>query len=100
MGWYAVPDSFKIYLKVNIDVAAKRAFKDPNRKKSENLPTIEDQKNDMIKRAKNDLARYNNLYNVDRSDMSNYDFVLNTDNLTPEEVLQIVKQEYEKWKQN
>ena len=54
----------------------------------------------MIKRAKNDLARYNNLYKVDRSDMSNYDFVLNTDNLTPKEVLQTIKEEYEKWKQN
>ena len=100
MGWYAVPDSFKIYLKVDIDIAAKRAFNDPNRKRSENLPTLKDQKNDMIKRAKNDLMRYNNLYNVDRSDMSNYDLVLNTDKLAPKQVLEIIKQEYEKWKQN
>lgn len=99
MGWYAVPDSFKVYLKVNIDIAAKRAFNDPNRKRSENLPTLEAQKEDMIIRAKNDLLRYNKLYNVDRSDMSNYDFVLNTDHLSPEQVLNIIKQEYEKWKQ-
>lgn len=99
MGWYAVPNSFKVYLKVNIDIAAKRAFNDPNRKRSENLPTLKDQKEDMIKRAKNDLLRYNKLYHVDRSDMSNYDLVLDTDNLSPQQVLQIIKQEYEKWKQ-
>ena len=26
LGWYAVPESFKVYLTVDIDVAAKRAF--------------------------------------------------------------------------
>ena len=100
MGWYAVPDSFKVYLKVNIDIAAQRAFADPNRKRSENLPTLEAQKEDMIKRTKNDLSRYFNLYGVRRDDMSNYDFVLNTDNLTPEQVLNKIKEEYEKWREN
>ena len=98
LGWYAVPESFKVYLKVDIDIAAKRAFADPNRKRSENLPTVEAQKEDMIRRTKNDLARYYNLYNVRRDDMSNYDFVLCTDNLTPDEVLSKIKIEYEKWK--
>ena len=50
--------------------------------------------------TKNDLNRYFNLYGVRRDDMSNYDFVLNTDNLTPEEVLNNIKEEYEKWKEN
>lgn len=97
LGWYAVPESFKVYLKVDIDIAAKRAFADPNRKRSENLPTVEAQKEDMIRRTKNDLARYYNLYNVRRDDMSNYDFIVDTSNLTPEEVLNKIKEEYKKW---
>ena len=32
LGWYAVPESFKVYLKVDIDEAAKRAFNDEKRK--------------------------------------------------------------------
>lgn len=100
MGWYAVPESFKVYLKVNIDIAAQRAFSDPNRKRSEDLPTLQAQKEDMQKRAKNDLARYLDLYKVHRDDMSNYDFVLDTSNLTPDEVLNKIKEEYLKWKQN
>ena len=36
LGFYAVPESFKVYLKVDIDIAAKRAFADPDRKRSEN----------------------------------------------------------------
>lgn len=100
MGWYAVPESFKVYLKVNIDIAAQRAFADPNRKRSENLPTLETQKEDMIKRANNDLNRYFNLYGVKRNDMSNYDLVVNTDNLTIDEVFEKVKEEYLKWKED
>ena len=37
LGWYAVPQSFKVYLKVDIDVAAKRALNDEQRKSSENF---------------------------------------------------------------
>lgn len=98
MGWYAVPDSFKVYLKVDIDIAAQRAFADPNRKRAEDLPTVEAQKEDMIKRAKTDLTRYFNLYNVHRNDMSNYDLVIDTSNLKPEEVLSKIKEAYETWK--
>ena len=50
LGWYAVPDSFKIYLTVDIDVAAKRAFEDNNRKETECFETVEEQKQDMLRR--------------------------------------------------
>ena len=50
LGWYAVPQSFKVYLKVDIDVAAKRALNDEQRKSSENFNTLEEQKQDLIKR--------------------------------------------------
>ena len=100
MGWYAVPESFKVYLKVDIDIAAARAFADPNRKRAENLPTVEAQKEDMIRRYKTDLERYFNLYNVHRNDMSNYDLIIDTSNLTPNEVLNKIKEEYEIWKKD
>lgn len=82
-----------------MDVAAKRAFADPHRKRSEDLPTLEEQKADMIKRTKSDLQRYLDLYKVRRDDMNNYDLVIDTTNLKPEEVLEIIKQEYQKWKE-
>ncbi len=97
LGWYAVPESFKIYLRVNIDEAAKRAFNDPNRKKTENFATIEEQKNDMIKRFELENERYFNLYGVRKEDMSNYDYVLETTNLTPKEVNERIILAYKKW---
>lgn len=97
LGWYAVPESFKVYLTVDIDVAAQRAFLDPNRKETEKFNTIEEQKQDIIKRFNLENERYWNLYKVRKEDMSNYDLVIDTTKLKPEEVVDNIKKEYEKW---
>lgn len=96
-GWYAVPESFKVYLKVDIDVAAKRAFEDAMRKSSEKFDTVEEQKQDMQKRYKLENERYWELYGVRKEDESNYDLVIDTTNLTPEQVADKIEQEYTKW---
>lgn len=97
MGWYSVPESFKVYLKVDRDVGAQRAFGDEKRKRTENFNTVEEYKNDMIKRANLEVERYFNLYGVRKDDMSNYDLVVDTTCLTIEEVKQTILDEYDKW---
>lgn len=99
LGWYAVPESFKVYLKVDSDVAAKRAFEnqDESKKRTERFNSIEEQKADMQKRYELENERYYNVYGVRKDDMSNYDLVIDTTNLTPEQVADIIKNEYLKW---
>ncbi len=97
LGWYAVPQSFKIYLKVDTDVAAKRAFCDECRKETEKFNSLEEQKQDMITRFKLENERYFKIYNVHKDDMSNYDFVIDTTSLTPDQVAEKIINEYEKW---
>lgn len=99
LGWYAVPQSFKVYLKVDIDVAAKRAFEnqDEDKKQTERFNTIEEQKVDMEKRYKLENERYWKVYGVRKDDMSNYDLVIDTTNLTPQETAELIKIEYLKW---
>ena len=97
LGWFAVPESFKVYLKVDIDIAAKRAFEDMARKNTEKFQTVEEQKQDMIKRYKLENERYWNLYKVHKEDESNYDLVIDTTNYTPEEVADKIIEEYNKW---
>lgn len=97
LGWYAVPESFKVYLKVDINVAAKRAFEDETRKSSENFATIEEQKVDIEKRYKLENERYFQLYGVSKEDESNYDLVIDTTNLTPQEVADKIKESYFIW---
>ncbi len=102
LGWYAVPESFKVYLKVDIDVAAKRAFydKDIIKKKTETFNTIEEQKADMQKRYELENKRYWEVYGIRKDDMSNYDLVIDTTNLTPNEVSDLIKNEYFNWLKN
>ena len=59
--------------------------------------TIEEQKADIQKRYKLENDRYFNLYNVHKDDLSNYDFVIDTTNLTPKEAANKIKEEYHKW---
>lgn len=97
LGWYAVPESFKVYLTVDIDTAASRAFNDPNRKDTEKFATLEEQKKDLQKRYALENARYFELYNVKKDDLANYDFVIDTTKLTPEEVANCIIKKYKQW---
>lgn len=97
LGWYAVPESFKVYLKVDINEAAKRAFEDSKRKSTESFATVEEQKKDMQKRYLLENERYYNLYGIRKEDESHYDLVIDTTNFAPEEVAKKIIEEYEKW---
>ncbi|MBR3280521.1 MAG: (d)CMP kinase [Clostridia bacterium] len=97
LGFYTVPNSFKVYLKVDQDEGARRAFNDPDRKSTENFATVEEYKEDMIKRYNGENERYINLYGVNRADMSNYDLVVDTTNMTREEVKDKILEEYKNW---
>lgn len=97
LGWYAVPESFKVYLTVDINEAARRAFYDENRKETEKFETIEEQKQDLIKRYELENERYWNLYHVRKEDLSNYDLVLDTTEGNPEKIADKIIEEYRKW---
>lgn len=97
MGWYSVPESFKVYLKVDKEEGARRAFEDMLRKKSENFSSIEEYKIDMEKRYQSENERYFKLYGVKREDMSNYDLVIDTTHLSIQEVKEKILTEYKKW---
>lgn len=93
-----MPESFKVYLKVDINIAAKRVFNDETRRDSEKkFETVEEQKQDIEKRYTLENTRYFELYGVRKEDESNYDLVLDTSNLTPNEVADKIEEEYKKW---
>ena len=97
LGWFAIPSSFKVYLKVDIDIAVKRAYEDSARKDTEPFNSIEEAKEKITYRHKEETKRWIEEYGVDRDDMSNYDLVVDTSNLTPEQVAKKILDEYEKW---
>ncbi len=99
-GWYAVPDSFKIYLRVDISVAVERAFLDQARKDTEPYTSKKEAEEKIQYRHEQETKRWIEEYGVNRDDMSNYDFVIDTTSLSPEEICNRVIEAYQKWLEN
>ncbi|MDR3559240.1 MAG: cytidylate kinase family protein [Candidatus Pacebacteria bacterium] len=95
MAWHFIPQSTKIYLNVDEREGAKRVFaelqKDNSRNEMKNTPkTVEEVLKKIQARQKTDDTRYLQYYNVNIRDKKNYDFVLDTTELFPEEVFEKV----------
>ena len=98
LWFYAQPKAFKILLDVDEEVAWERIF---NAERSTDKHATKQHAIDEVKeRNSNDEARYMKLYNVDLWNPNNYNLVIDTSDRTPEEVLQIILDEYKayKWK--
>ncbi len=93
-SWYFIPHSLKIYLDVSPEEGAKRIFKSLQQKNDRNeatgLKTREDVLEANQNRIESDIKRYRQYYNIDVYDHKNYDFYLDTTNLTFDQVFQAV----------
>ena len=86
LGWHFIPHSKKIFLKVDEDVAAERIFKD-QRPDEEHQNSASGVKKMLANRVKVWTKQIKKFYKVDVFDENNYDLVIDTTNLTPEEVV-------------
>lgn len=89
MAWHFVPQSFKIYLYVDIDTATERIFNDKGRV-SESYSDKETARQEIIDRRKSELLRYQNFYHCNLDDYSNYDLIVDTSHATRNEVNELV----------
>ncbi len=95
MAWHFVPSGFSVYVKVSVEEAARRIL---NAGRASELYDNLDKAIESIKsRHESEVLRYKTLYNVDVTDLSNYDLVVDTDNKTPEEIVEIISKEFENW---
>ncbi len=100
LGWFVCPESFKVYIKVDLDTATKRLIMDAkNRGQEEKYINESDAKKSIVLREHFENARYLKEYGVDISDEKNYDFVIDTTNMTLEEAAEKIKEEYIKFKE-
>jgi len=93
-SWYFISQSLKIYLNVSQEVGAKRIFGSlqtkNNRNEDRDLNSWQDVLESNRKRIESDNARYRLYYGIDVYDKKNYDYYLDTTDLTPDEVFQSV----------
>ena len=87
MAWKFIPHSFKVFLEVNSDEAARRIFND-RRPEETNNTTLEATKKNIEKRLAAEKERYKKYYGVDHLDHAWYNLVIDTTEITPEEVVE------------
>lgn len=96
LAWFFIPESFKVYLSVDVEVAARRIFNDDSR----TTETYESHKKavlDIAARKKSENKRYITLYGADCNNMESFDLLLDTSDSTPEEVVTSILNAYEKY---
>ncbi len=93
LAFHFIPNSIKIFLKVDPKVAAKRIFRDIQAQKravEKGFGSEKEVLDGIIKRQQSEVKRYQKYYGIDYLDESNYDFVLDTTNLTVEQSIKKV----------
>lgn len=93
-AFHFIPSSIKVMLTVEKEEGARRIVehlkeKDANRNESK-YQSVEEAVEGLAKRVASDELRYKKYYNIDMSDLNNFDIVVDTTNLTPEQVTQEV----------
>lgn len=87
--YHFLPESLKIYIKVNPDEGARRVWKELQEKgtseRNENEYTLKEMKIRVREREQEDANRYIKYYKIDHRDESQYDYVIDTTNITSEE---------------
>lgn len=102
LGFYWIPESFKVYLDLDVDVAAARIFKDSvsNELREYNQDpdvSILEVQRLVHQRLENEKRRFRSLYGVNPYSNSNFDLIINTSRHSPQTVALTVFDTYKKW---
>jgi len=88
-AFHFIPHSVKLYLDVDLKEGARRIFeesKEKNERNEKKYNNEEEAEENIKKRLATEAEHYGKLYNLNVHDKSHYDFVLETTNLSIEEV--------------
>ena len=96
MAWHFVPKSFKVFVDLNDEEMARRLV-NSDREGKEKFSDLIAAKESLLNRERLEVDRYKKLYNADLSDLSNFDFVIDSSNKTPEELEEKVWKAYQKF---
>ena len=94
LGFYAQPNAFKVLLDVSEEIAGERIYK--AERDTDRQETLQAAIEEVHNRNKADFERYLKLYNIDLRDQLNYDLVIDTGDKTPEQVADIIIENFQK----
>ncbi len=101
LAFHWIPESFKVYLDLPPEIARERILNNLKqnalRQQSEGAMSAEEVYKKIIDRLESEKKRYKELYNVEHTNKSNYDLVIDTNKNNLRQVVEIIVSEYKKW---
>jgi len=95
LAWHFIPKSFKVFIDID-DITAGQRLLTSNRK-TETTKSLEEAITLLKTRWNIENTRYQELYNVDNLNLSNYDLILDSSNKTPDEIVSLIEKGYKKF---
>lgn len=99
-AWHWIEGSFKVFLDLDLEVAAKRIIYKLEHRAEANETIPHDPKEYakvLAHRLASENRRYKSQYGIDLSDMSNFDLVVDTNDNSLEEVVQCIIEAFTAW---
>ena len=90
LAFHFVPKSFKVCLTVRDEVAGERIFNDSTRSGERKYETVQQSTAAAIERHQLELQHFQKNYNLNIDDRDNFDLVIDTTALSPEQVCQTI----------
>lgn len=102
LGFYWIPESFKVYLELSNDVAIARIFKDANFNTSrqgsgEGSASMDDVFEQVEERMQSEKRRFKKLYGVNPYSIEHFDLVIDTARHSPQTVALTIFDTYKRW---
>lgn len=102
LGWYFIPQSFRVFLKVPQEIAVERIWKDMLKNPGRQVElhgSKEELSQSLLERVQCEKERYQIQYGIeDHYDESHFDITIDTSKHSIEEVTAIIQEAYEKWR--
>lgn len=99
LAWHFLNDTFKIFIIVSPYEAALRTYL-TRTSNDEKYTSVEEAMNKLIDRRVTENRRYKVIYDVNCEDLSNYDVVIDTTFISPQEAVEIIMDCYIKKERN
>ncbi len=96
LAFHWIPQSFKVFLKIDSDTAAKRIFSHLQKEGrfAQGGSSLDDVHEKLLARIETERKRYGEKYKVDYTDESQYDLVIDTTKFPLEEVARQIVEKY------
>jgi CMP/dCMP kinase len=101
LGFHFIPSAFSVFLDISLETAAHRIFGDKHTeiriKSGDTMETLDEAMERTQKRIDNHRDRYSRHYGIDPYVRTQYDYVVNSELLTPAECVEDILVAYTTW---